>query len=877
MPKFYIVDGNSYIHRAYHALPPLNTSNGVAVNAVYGFMRMLIKTIHNAKPDYVAVCFDHPSKNFRHTAFPAYKAHRKELDLELITQMPIAREAAAALNFPVVEKEGYEADDLIATLALCASKQGVDVVIVTSDKDALQLVNEKIKVLDDMKHIIYDTQKVKERFGLPPEQLKDYFALMGDSSDNIPGVRGVGEKTALKLISTFGSIEELFQRVDELEGRVKDLVSTQKDMAYLSKELFTLKEIPDICMHWNECKMSEPNQEVLKEFLLKYEFTKFLNELYPQKNNIQLNKTTALQEEPEEALSRLTCEYNDIANLEMFKEAISSMRSKKTVFINLDILNGVALSDSNTYWHISNELFSQHDFKEVFSELLKSSDVLFVGYDLKKLFKVFIEHSLSIPTKIFDIGLGAYCINPSNSTYTLDAIAQQYLKVKLEKNETEIENKSAQNNLCVNLKAVVGLYSILQQELIANTLDKLFYNVEIPLIEVLAQMEETGLRVDREHLIKLSVIFTSEIFRIEKEVYALAGEEFNLNSPKQVSHILFDRLMLPQPKKTKTGSYQTNEEVLSELASMHEIPNKILEYREIAKLKSTYVDVLSALCTDSNCRIRANFLQTGTATGRLSCINPNLQNIPVRSKLGNEIRKAFIPEDDFIFVSSDYSQIDLRVLAHLSEDKGLLEAFRNGVDIHTATAARIFNKSELEVTQKERSAAKTINFGVVYGISPFGLSKQLDMPVLQAKIFIEEYFNRYPGVRLWQEKTIAQAKVNGFVKTLLGRKRYIPEINSKNGQIRAFAQRIAINTPVQGTSSDIIKVAMVNIYKKLKESRIGAKMLVQVHDDLLFEVPKKHSAELEVLIKQEMENAVKLCVPLVVEIKKGGNWGELQQ
>lgn len=890
MKKFFIIDGNAYIHRAYHALPPLSAPNNQQINAVYGFIKLLMKIRNNFKPDYIAVCFDYPAKNFRHQIYQEYKAHRKPLDEALISQMPIAREAVKALNIADIEIENYEADDLIATVSAHNKKNGIYTVIVTGDKDILQLVeDDKIAVWSDSKDIMYDEKKVEERYGVLPNQLTDVFALMGDASDNVPGIKGIGEKTAVKFIKEFGSLENVLNNADSIKGNSGKLVQNGKESALLSKKLVELKT--DIPIDYKAEKFISKDMDISKAlpFFEKYEFKSFINQYI----------NSDIKDESDEKAKYSSNIINSKEDALKLSEIIKNERSFafKTVGNSNDPLKShiVGISfyckEKAYYIPLGHNDFTVwqldiNDFKSIFKDIFISEKIKKIGYDLKYERNVFKSKGIELKGIYFDIMLASYCLDPSKSN-SISNISKEYLNFNaaddsfLGKGAKKINIEDASiKNVADFLNSVsyasYNIYTKLEEKIKSEKLYDLFYNIEMPLLSVLSDMEIAGIKIDSLFLEKFNDKIVGEIKSIEQKIYSLAGEEFNINSPKQLSVIMFEKLNLPIIKKTKTG-YSTDEEVLKELSS-YELPAEVLKYRELQKLKSTYIDPIGNYCQYYGDRIHTVFNQAITTTGRLSSTDPNLQNIPIKSEYGREFRKAFIPEKDKIFISADYSQIDLRVLAHISEDERLIEAFKAREDIHSATAREVFGIAKNEkVPDNLRSDAKAINFGIVYGMSPFGLSKQLNISFIKAREYIDNYFDRYKGVKKWMGEIVDNAKQEGFVKTITGRVRYIPELRSSNAQIRAAGERIAMNTPIQGTSADIIKIAMIDIYNDLKKDYKEVLMLLQVHDDLLFEVPENIANDIAELIKDKMENALKLKVPLIVDIKTGKNWGEMKK
>ncbi|MDR3274632.1 MAG: DNA polymerase I [Endomicrobium sp.] len=947
MKKFFIIDGNAYIHRAYHALPPLVTSNNQQINAIYGFIKLLFKIKNNFNPDYIAVCFDYPSKNFRHEIFKNYKANRRPLDEALISQMPIAREAAKALNIADIEIQGYEADDLIATLAQNNKKNNMQTVIVTGDKDILQLAeDENILIWNDSKDIMHNTKSVKEKYGVEPKQLTDVFALMGDAVDNVPGIKGIGEKTAVKLIKEFGNLENVLKNADFVKGNLGRLLKQGKEEALLSKKLIELNKQVHLRYEISEFESKDLDLSNAILFFEKYEFKSLLNKysgtaakpvatatsstadyshsmVKPEIEGNDISsagavkpnflKTHILKKEQSDVNSGQVVSKNTNLSFNVFESEIVDTPEKaikvvkiieeagifalKTIgsandFFKMQIV-GVSLCIENKAFYFPighNYLTAQqmtfNDFKNIFSHLFYSNNIKKVGYDLKQERNIYKTLGLVFNNIYFDIMLASYCLNPAKS-HSLPDISNEYVGFtagdesyfkKGTKKITFADSLIGDNAKYANLisYAIFAMYKIFDFRIKDKKLASLFFDIEMPLIEVLSEMEIAGIKVDSSFLHKFNEKIVFELKKIENNIYKIADKEFNVNSPKQLSSVMFEKLNLPVIKRTKTG-YSTDEEVLTELSS-YELPAEVLKHRELQKLKSTYIDSTTNYCVYYGSRIHTVFNQAVTTTGRLSSTEPNLQNIPIKSVYGKEFRKVFVPEDDKIFISADYSQIDLRVLAHISNDEKLIEAFKKGADIHSATAREIFNIPPREpLPGNLRSAAKSINFGIVYGMSPFGLSKQLNIPFGKAKEYIDGYFDRYKGVKIWMKHIVEQALKDGYVSTITGRIRYMPELNSNNVLIRNAGERIALNTPVQGSSADIIKIAMINIYNEIKLKGYKSLMLLQVHDDLLFEVPSVEAEKLVLIIKDKMENSVKLRIPVVVDIKTGKNWGEMQK
>jgi DNA polymerase-1 len=925
MKKFFIIDGNAYIHRAYHALPPLFTSNNQQINAVYGFIKLLLKIKNSFNPDYTAVCFDYPSKTFRHEIFKDYKANRKSLDEALINQMPIAREAVKALNISVIEIKGYEADDLIATLTENNKRKSVQTVIVTGDKDILQLAeDENVLIWNDSKSIMYDTKKIKAKYGVAPEQLIDVFALMGDIADNVPGVKGIGEKTAVKLVKEFGHIENILRNTDFVKNNIKKLLQQNKNELMLSKELIALnKRVPlDYKLEYFQTKNLNIDKTI--SFFEKYEFksliAKYLSNDKTQPNNeskINFQQTHQVHHPMTDKLQHLQIgnelfkfESEIVVTRERAVEVAKLIKkTEKVVIKTIDYLSdslktqivGVSLCIENKvlgkilkksfYFPLRhNDLSTRQmifdDFKEIFKPIFSSYKIKKIGHDLKYERNIYNMLGIELNNIFFDVMLASYCINPAKSHNIMD-ISKKYLNFttegntylgkdfkKIAFNDTLVEESAKYVNLIT--ATIFAIYKILDLKIREKKITSLFFDIEMVLIELLSEMELSGIKIDLPFLHNFNKKIVSELKQIENNIYIYAGNEFNIKSHKQLSSIMFEKLNFLVRKKTKTG-YSTDKSVLTGL-SAYRFPVEVLKYRELQKLKSTYIDPIIKYCSYCQNRIHTIFHQAVTTTGRLSSTEPNLQNIPIRSDYGKEFRKAFVPEISKIFVSADYSQIDLRVLAHISRDKKLIEAFKEKLDIHAITAREIFGiPNNQPILENLRNVAKSINFGIVYGMSPFGLSKQLNISFKQAQKYIDDYFDKYSGVKLWMKRIVEQASKDGYVYTITGRTRHIPELQSKNVRIRNAGKRIALNMPVQGSSADIIKIAMINIYNELKLRGYKSSILLQIHDDLLFEVPVEETESIITIIKNKMENAVALNVPLSVDIKIGKNWGEMNK
>jgi DNA polymerase-1 len=909
MKKFFILDGNAYIHRAYHALPPLFTSNNQQVNAVYGFIRLLLKIKNIFTPDYIAICFDYPSKNFRHEIFKEYKANRKPLDEALISQMPLAREVSDALNIYRVEIQGYEADDLIATIVKHNKENSVQTIIVTGDKDILQLIeDENVLVWNDSKDIMYDAKKVEEKYGVKPNQLFDIFALVGDTADNVTGVKGIGEKTAVKLLKEYGTLKNILQNTDSMKSKVGKLLQQGKDNVELSKKLIELDFNVPLDYKLNDFENKDLDVDKAVSFFEKYEFKSLVDKYSGKSKDSQ-----KIEHKANRILENKELSFNDFSQDDLKFEIVNSTAralevmdiikdegefSLKTVVSDAGSLKAkivgvsMCINKKSFYFPIGHnnltfiQQISLDEFMKVFSPIFTSNTIKKIGYDLKQERNIYKMLHIVLNNIYFDTMLASYCLDPAKSN-KIENLSKEYLNFELDGvnfnrkgikkipfTDLPIDNVAKYaNSFSV---AEFAIYKIFETQIKEKNLANLFFNIEMPLIEILSEMEIAGIKVDLSFLRAFNERIVSELKHVENNIYKISGKGFNINSPRQLAYVMFEKLNLPVIKKTKTG-YSTDESVLLELSS-YEFPSEVLKYRELQKLKSTYIDPINNYCAYYGDRIHTVFNQAITGTGRLSSTDPNLQNIPIKSTYGREFRKAFITESGRIFISADYSQIDLRVLAHISRDKKLIEAFNEGADIHAATAREIFNiKTSEPLPDSLRTAAESINFGIVYGISPFGLSKQLNIPVAKAKKYIDGYLEKYNGVKAWMKLIVEQALNDGYVTTITGRVRYIPELHSSNVQVRNAGERMTLNTPIQGSSADIIKIAMIGIYNELKIKGYKSLMILQVHDDLLLEVPLDEKEAIISVVKDKMENATKLDVPLLIDVKIGDNWGEMKK
>ena len=889
----YLIDGNSYAYRAYYAIKELSTSGGVPTNAVYGFTNMLLKIIREKKPDGIAISFDLPVPTKRHMLFEEYKAHRPETPRSLSEQMLHLRRMISAFNIKIFEMPGYEADDLIGTVSKILASGGTDIFIVTSDKDMLQLVDKRIKIYDPVKDRVLDEGYVKERFGVEPERIAEFMALTGDAVDNIPGVKGVGEKTAKELLSGVQSLEELLNNTDRIKKeKLRRLISENADMVRLSQKLATIDTSVPLDINKEEFRLKEPDWTRLLPLFKEFEFTSLMKLVPVESGERKYEIISSLERLKEivllikSALSRAT-----VGEVFFKIETAFGGASARGSNAMTDPLVGIALlveKDNPFYIPVSHMYpevplqIGKDDVLEVLSPIFRDDQISKAGHNLKYGMVILKKEGVLVEGALFDTMIASYLLNPNSAGYGLEEVALEYAS-RRKKTFIEVLGKKdsfveipiemaapyAADDVCLSLELKEILFAKLKEE----GLEKVYFEVEMPLLHVLADMEETGIKIDTNKMNDISKELERQLDGIQRRIYFLAGEEFNINSPKQLSRILFQNLGFQPKKKTKTG-FSTELSVLEELAELHELPREILNYRSLSKLKTTYVDALPPLVNTETGRLHTTFNQASTATGRLSSSEPNLQNIPIRGDWGKRIREAFIAEEGNILLSADYSQIELRILAHLSQDNGLLDAFRRDLDIHTRTASELFDVSVERVTSSMRRIAKTVNFGVIYGISPFGLSETLSISREDAKKYIEQYFDRHPGVKRYIESTLETVKKKGFSTTLFGRKRPIPELRSQNSSTRQQGERFAINAPVQGTAADIIKVAMINIWKSFKEKGIDAKMILQVHDELLFEFPFHELQIVKDVVKKEMEGVKELSVPIKVEIGFGNNWAE---
>jgi DNA polymerase-1 len=880
----FIIDGNSYIYRAYYAIRNLSTSTGFPTNAIFGFANMLLKVVREKEPDLLAVAFDPKGPTRRHVEYRDYKAHRPPMPKDLVPQVPVIHRLVEAFRIPVFVLDGQEADDVIATIALQGIKAGLDIVIVTGDKDILQLVGPHVSVYDSLKERTYSPREVEERFGVPPERVVEIMGLMGDAADNIPGVPGIGEKTAQALIKEYGTIENTLARAPEIKRpKLRQSLLEHGDLARLSRELAVLRTDVPLTLDLDALSCREPDPSVLLALFREFELTSLIRHVMPEPAATGTYSTVLTEKD----LARLLEELSRTKEISVDTETTSldPMRAE-LVGISFSVTPGSAFY--LPLGHTGPQAPAQLPLRRTLDALrpfLENPSLPKIGQNLKYDILVLRHAGIEVRGASFDTMIASYLLNPSRSSHGLDALALEHLNYrtltyaevtgtgKKQKPFSEVDVETATRYSGEDADIALRLKEVLAPRLVEQEVDRLFQDVEMPLMGVLADMEYVGVKIDAGFLRAMSKRLEKDIDAIQATIYEIAGEEFNINSPKQLAEVLFTKLQLPPVKRTKTG-YSTDVDVLEELSHTHPLPAEVLRYRSLAKLRSTYVDALPAMIDQKTGRLHTSLNQTVTATGRLSSSEPNLQNIPIRTEVGREIRKAFIAERGCRLLSADYSQIELRVLAHLSGDPSLIQTFLEDLDIHTRTASEILGLPPEEITPEMRRKAKAVNFGIIYGISAFGLAQDIGVSNAEAKRYIDGYFARYPKVREFIDRTISQARDSGLVTTLLGRRRYIPELTSGNAAVRGFGERTAVNTPIQGTAADLIKLAMINIHRQLDARKLLTKMILQVHDELIFEVPEDEIDQIKVLVKKEMEGVLELSVPIRVDMGIGMNWDE---
>lgn len=903
MKKIVLIDGNSILNRAFYGImgnKMLTTPDGKYTNAVYGFLAILFKVLEDIEPEYLMVTFDLKAPTARHKLYDGYKATRKGMPNELAEQMPILKDILKSMNIKVIEKEGYEADDVLGTMAKRAEKDGFDVTIVSGDRDTFQLTSNRVKVriphtkMGKTETETFGREEVLKKYGVTPKQLIEVKGLQGDTSDNIPGVPGIGEKTALELVKKYKTIDGIYEAIekgeDDLKPKAKERLLENKELAMLSRTLGTINlEVP-IEENLEEFKIKEWNKEEVFSKFKELNFNRFIDrfnlksEEGPKQNLAELFeiKTLNTQNEIKDLLEKIQNKLVFMLGTEKVEqENLIIKKQIKSIYIYID----------NTVYEI--KFNTNEEFISYFKTIFENENIQKYSYRLNETYVLLMQNGIYLKEIKFDTEIAAYLLNPSNGKYKLDELANQYLSIDIpeylefvgakqqketqmtlfSQDEMNVDFEKYQN--AIYMYTIAKLAEIMNKKLEEINSLKLFENIEMPLIKVLAEMQYEGIYVDKQELVSFGVKLKEDIEVIKQEIYKLAGEEFNINSTLQLGNILFEKLKLPVYKKTKKG-YSTDVDILEKLKPEHPIIEKILEYRGFMKLNSTYIEGLIVYINEYTHKIHSYFHQTITATGRISSTEPNLQNIPTRAEQGKQIKKAFKAQEGNIFIDADYSQIELRILAHISNDTNMREAFLNEEDIHKQVASKVFNVPLEEVTKEQRTAAKAVNFGIVYGISGFGLAEQLGISRKKAEQYIEQYLEKYKGVKEFMDRIVEKAKEQGYVETLFHRKRYIPELSSNNYMVRQFGARAAMNTPIQGTAADIMKIAMIEVNKKLEEEKLNAKLILQIHDELLIECKIEEKEEVKKILKESMENAVKLSIPLEVEVSEADNWYDVK-
>ena len=896
MDNFVLIDGNSIMNRAFYGImgsKMLMTKDGKYTNAVYGFLAILFKLIEDTNPKYMAVAFDLKAPTARHKLYEGYKANRKGMPDELAEQMPLIKEILHAMNIDIVEKEGYEADDVLGTLSRYGEKQGLHVTILSGDRDTFQLATDNVTIRiprtkgGKTETDLFDRNKILETYGIEPKQLIEVKGLQGDSSDNIPGVPGIGEKTALSLIQKYGSIENLYDKVekneDDLKGKQREKIKDNKELAELSKTLGTINlEVP-IEDTLEQFKVEEWDKEKVLKLFKELNFNRYIERFHltGEKNNSQEETYKIEFKMVEKSIEEVIDIVKTQKNMTFYLQTEADESPENII---KEKITGMSLYNTQTQEAYYIKLEQEEIVK--LKEILEDAEIKKTSINLTKIYILLKQAGITLDGIENDISIGAYILNPTNNKLDLKNLAMQYLELDIEeyigeednqKQMTLFEENNVQNDKKASEKYNLYVYviekinTIILQKLKETNSFDLYTNIDMPTVEVLSSMQWNGMYVDEQELSAFGEELTSQIEVLTKVIHEMAGEEFNINSTKQLGEILFEKMQLPVIKKTKNG-YSTDVDVLEKLKREDPIIGKILEYRQLMKLNSTYVEGLKPFINPKTKRIHSFFHQTITATGRISSTEPNLQNIPTRFELGKRVRKVFKPEEGKVYIDADYSQIELRVLAHISEDKHMIDAFNHNEDIHKQAASKVFKTPIDEVTKEQRSNAKAVNFGIVYGISDFGLAEQLGISRKKAKQYIDEYLTEYAGIKVFMENIIEKTKEKGYVETLFHRRRYVPELNSKNYMVRQFGNRVAMNTPIQGTAADIMKIAMINVSKELKKKGLEAKIILQVHDEMMIEAPEGEKEEVKEIMKREMESAIKLSIPLVAEISEAKNW-----
>ncbi len=900
MSRLVLIDGNSILNRAFYGImgtKMLTTADGKYTNAVYGFLSILFKVMDDLNPEYMAVAFDLKAPTQRHKLYKDYKATRRAMPNELAEQMPMVKEILEIMNITIIEKEGYEADDVLGTLAREGEEAGLDVTILSGDRDTFQLATDKISIriphtkAGKTEVDTFGEAEIIEKYGIKPKALIEVKGLMGDNSDNIPGVPGVGEKTALELVKQYGSIDNIYKAIDEntdtLKEKLREKLIANKDLALLSRTLGTINVEVPLEQKIEDFKLTDWDNEKLFEKFRELNFHRFIDRfnLKVELKDRNVEDLLKIEQIEENKLKSVLDEVIKSKELVYFFE--KSNQTNSTRIIKKKLLGiSIYIQRKNTSYYIN---LNEQIFNKYFKSIFEDENIKKFGYDMAEDYVMLLERGTYTKNIYYDIKIAAYDLNPTANNLLIESIASQYLNIDVDEYLAKYEHEKKDKNEQLNLfqeqkedsKYVCGFKAYLVkaisektiEDLKQNKMNNLFRKIEMPLVEVLGNMQYNGMYVDKEELIAFGDKLKEQIEVLKKEIYELCGEEFNINSTKQLGVILFEKLGLTVYKKTKNG-YSTDVDILEKLKDEHPVIEKILEYRSLMKLNSSYVEGLMPYINEKTKRIHSYFHQTITATGRISSTEPNLQTIPTRYELGKKLRKVFKPEEGNIFIDADYSQIELRVLADISGDRNMLKAFRNDEDIHKQVASKVFEVPMDEVTKEQRTTAKAVNFGIVYGISDFGLAGQLNITRKRAKSYIEQYLDKYSGIKKFMDEIVEEAKEQGYVETLFHRRRYIPELKSNNYMVRQFGSRAAMNTPIQGTAADIMKIAMINVFKRIKEEGIDAKIVLQVHDELILECSKDCAEEAKKVLKEEMENAAHLRIPLKVELSEADNWYE---
>ena len=923
MKKLVLIDGNSIMNRAFYGImgsKALTTKDGKYTNAIYGFLAILFKLLEDEKPDYIGVSFDLKAPTARHKMYEGYKANRKGMPTELAEQMPIIKDVLRAMNIDIIEKEGYEGDDIIGTLSRYGEQKGLEVVILSGDRDTFQLATDNVRIniprtkAGKTETEIFNREKVKEVYGIEPKQLIEVKGLQGDTSDNIPGVPGIGEKTALSLVQKYGTIDNLYKKLEsgeaDIKGKQKEKLEENKDLAYLSRTLGEINTQVPIEDTLEELKLEEWDKPKVLEIFKELNFKRYIDRfnLQDENENANLNSENNIENKykvENKTIEEIKSIIENQSKMIFYIETEKDENEEKIIKEKITVISVFNTSENEAYYINLKEKNRIQDFKEIF----ENDKILKSGIDLGRVYILLKQEGIDFKGINYDASIAAYILNPTNNKLKINDLAEQYLEIDVneilgnnqnkkaeqinifdtmqnagisDKNEQKEEKiKEEQEKAIKAEEKKCTLYSYIIYKLQEITMKKLeeinavelFKNIDMPTITVLANMQWNGMYADEEELDKFGNQLKEQLEIKTKMIYEMAGEEFNINSTKQLGEILFEKMKLPVVKKTKSG-YSTDVDVLEKLKSEDPIISEILDYRQLMKLNSTYVEGLKPYINPKTKRIHSFFHQTITATGRISSTEPNLQNIPTRFELGNQVRKIFKPEPGKVYIDADYSKIELRVLAHMSEDTHMVQAFKDGEDIHKQAASKVFKTPMEEVTKEQRSNAKAVNFGIVYGISDFGLGEQLGISRKIAKKYIEEYLQEYEGIKNFMDNMKEKAKETGYVETLFNRRRYIPELKSNNYMVRQFGERAAMNTPIQGTAADIMKIAMINVYRKLVENGLEAKIVLQVHDEMMIEAPLNEAEKVKEIVKNEMESAIQLKIPLIAEVSEAENWYE---